>query len=512
MSDCSICLEQITQSTCKNKIKCSNCDSIVCEECCVRLLEFCKREIDIPRCSDCRTEFLQEQLPDTLLVQYNSVCVNYLLNEPEIKDALIKIQNQEKFKQKIIKERIEFVRDNYPVAIKKVIDLAFSKQLKKINKNNKKEIYNILNKKCLNEVCKKGMLFELNGDTWKCNLCDDSFCMKCEQISKTNHTCKKDDLESISLRDSFVKCPKCKLPVVKSEGCNDITCSICKTRFDYITGEIGGGGNHTNTSLTLKNPTAYRLSQLYHKKYSSTVITLLARIESLEPIKVMDIASITKMIIKIDIKENKELENHISKKYMLYKQNKRNNELYFKSLVEIQKVIHEKVSEWELVNILQRIIVECRKYKNDQAIRSVLSQESDEYIEVKNKVTQSYPSSEILWMERIHNPLLSYRFNCSGSGEKIELFHGTKERNINNIIENGFLTKFNVVSAHGKGTYASPICKFAMSYTDTQVNSEFKFMFLCECKVNGYEKKTNEIFCFPNDSNIIPKILVVFRS
>jgi hypothetical protein len=408
-----------------------------------------------------------------------------------------------------MKERIEFIRDNYPIAIRKVIELAYSKQLKKISKDNQKQIDKILDKKCMNEVCKKGMLFKLNTDVWKCNICDDSFCIKCEQNHKTNHKCKKEDLESISLRDSFIKCPKCKLPVIKSEGCNSITCSICKTKFDYITGDVGGGGNHTDTSLKLKNSKSYRLSQLYHKQYSNRVITLLVLIESFEPGNVMNIGGITKMLNKTNL--TKEIENQVAKKYMIYKQNKKNNELYFKSLVEIQSIIHEKVSEKDLIGSLQRIIVECRKYKNDNALRVVLSQDDEYYKRVQNKLVKSYPESSILWMERIQNPELSNKLERV-NGEHIELFHGTKEKNVDNIIEKGFLTRFNVVSAYGKGTYASPICKFAMGYTDHNENSEFKFMFLCECKLNGYEKKTDEIYCFPDDSYIIPKILIVFRS
>ena len=508
VADCSICLDQYEN---KNQTSCGNCESKVCETCTKRLLDFCKKENDLPRCFDCKADLLENQISGKLKSLYNNVCVNYLLNESEIKDALIKIENQEKFKIKIMQERVDFMRESYPVAIQLVIQLAYAKQLTKITKNNKKQIESVLNKKCMNEVCKKGMLFKLeNKDEWKCNLCNDLFCMKCEQKCKETHVCKKEDLESIKLRESFVKCPKCKLPVVKSEGCNDITCSICKTKFHYRTGVIGGHGNHTHVSLKLKDPTSYRLSQLYYRKYSNRVISLLAIMENLEPLQVGNISPIVNMITKLNVKPNKELESQIAKKYMLYKQNKNDNELYFKSLVEIQTLIHRNAGEMELVDALQKIILKRRKYKNEQAIRTVLSQTSEEYKQVHAKLLKSYPKSDVLWMEKIKNPVLSQMFNRS-SGSKTELFHGTKEKNIDSITEKGFLTKFNMVSAYGKGTYASPNCQFAMTYANDP-DSEFKFMFLCECKVDGDEKKTNDIYCFPNEKAIIPKILVVFKA
>jgi hypothetical protein len=85
--------------------------------------------------------------------------------------------------------------------------------------------------------------------------CGEQFCKKCEIKIKENekHVCKDEDLESIKTVDSLVKCPKCKLPVVKSYGCHNMTCSICKTNFDYITGTITRAGNHSNDNLVLKN-------------------------------------------------------------------------------------------------------------------------------------------------------------------------------------------------------------------------------------------------------------------
>ena len=44
--------------------------------------------------------------------------------------------------------------------------------------------------------------------------------------------------------EAMVKCPSCGVNVEKGEGCDAITCAVCKTNFWYTTREKGVAGNH----------------------------------------------------------------------------------------------------------------------------------------------------------------------------------------------------------------------------------------------------------------------------
>ena len=53
----------------------------------------------------------------------------------------------------------------------------------------------------------------------------------------------------------LVRCPECRSPVVKSSGCNAITCAVCRINFDFLTGRRCVAGNHTtDAKLVLTQP------------------------------------------------------------------------------------------------------------------------------------------------------------------------------------------------------------------------------------------------------------------
>lgn len=80
-------------------------------------------------------------------------------------------------------------------------------------------------------------------------------------------------------------CPKCKLPVFKASGCNNITCANCGTRFLYDTGEEGGSGS-SNRKLIINVQERKKLSCVYGKSLSSKVLSVLLDIEAREPKRV----------------------------------------------------------------------------------------------------------------------------------------------------------------------------------------------------------------------------------
>ena len=99
----------------------------------------------------------------------------------------------------------------------------------------------------------------INGH-FKCGLCEITVCRTCrvniaekdtdekdiKQIKK-DHTCNEDDVASMILIKKETKpCPKCKVPIIRSQGCRQMWCTECHVAFDWKTGEIAITNNIHN--------------------------------------------------------------------------------------------------------------------------------------------------------------------------------------------------------------------------------------------------------------------------
>lgn len=79
----------------------------------------------------------------------------------------------------------------------------------------------------------------------KCGICSTEICKDCHAISTDNHTCNKNDIESVNLIKKECKaCPSCNVPSRKTEGCSQVWCMMCKTAWDWNTRKIETGAIH----------------------------------------------------------------------------------------------------------------------------------------------------------------------------------------------------------------------------------------------------------------------------
>lgn len=297
---CVICFDNLTTGTwCPLK----NCDSKVCVDCTKEMLNFCLSENQMITCpkSGCSTQYILSCMPQQIDVRelYQDVCVNYLINFTKLK-----VNEKNKYRQvidKIREEKIEFMRKTHCAAISLVINVAYEKELKKVDKNNNKTFDKLLKgRRCIGVLC-KGIMLEtpsVNGMIYKCEICFTEFCKECEIAISNTHICKEDDVESVKAVNSMIKCPTCALPVIKSVGCNHITCAICRTNFDYITGEKSIDGNHTHDdAIRLREHNT--LFELYSSQYKNNkdLLTLLVKIDTMQP-KLVNISHIVNFIQK----------------------------------------------------------------------------------------------------------------------------------------------------------------------------------------------------------------------
>jgi hypothetical protein len=172
-----------------------------------------------------------------------------------------------------------------------------------------------------------------------------------------------------------------------------------------------------------------------------------------------------------------------------------------------------------------------------------LSVSSAKYDEIAGRVRASFPNSCILWIDEVSNSELE-REHESLFDEiqkkrvgvvvtKEELFHGTTERAVNAICNEGFKTEYNTVSAYGRGTYFAKNASYSFSYSKKSLSygKEIVYMMLCSVIVGMSQRGTNNgiidtmnvdtnvdnladpnIFVSPYDKGGIPKYVIAFHT
>ena len=349
--DCNICYFPIEGI----HIKCSDplCLTEICTDCLESYIEYhLNNGKGIPKCAmkGCTNgELLLSEIEktrnDELVKKYTKLIINHLKQDNS--DDIFAETNKQLMIKKIRKERHDFVLKAYPKAISFVIETSLKSKLNSIDKTNKEHIKDIdkkTNKKCPNIFCYSGIL----DIDFTCLSCSQKFCKKCETKKEENHVCKDEDIETLKLVDNMVKCPKCKLPVVKSYGCHNMTCSICKTNFDYVSGKVTVAGNHSNDTLVLRKQK--KISRLLsEEKYDPIIVNYMIGIEDKEPeiYSFTNVISILKKYITMENEDpkNKELERMERKmveNYEIYKKSKYKNKDYYKYMISIQEAYEKK--------------------------------------------------------------------------------------------------------------------------------------------------------------------------
>lgn len=144
----------------------------------------------------------------------------------------------------------------------------------------------------------------------------------------------------------------------------------------------------------------------------------------------------------------------------------------------------------------------------------------------------------ILWIDEIHNRNLEEKHEelyqnivakrAADKVTKLELFHGTRESNIDSIANDGFKVSYNKVAAYGKGTYFSKYAHYSINYVDDG-KDKIGYMFLCSVIIGesgfyGGMKEINKdihdnsvdrvhnptMYITPYDYGGIPKYIIAF--
>lgn len=157
--------------------------------------------------------------------------------------------------------------------------------------------------------------------------------------------------------------------------------------------------------------------------------------------------------------------------------------------------------------------------------------------EIDGRVRKSYPNACILYIDEVRNADLLEKYQerkssiekTRGSVKEDQLFHGTSVDAIHAIVEEGFKTACNKVSAFGKGTYFARNANYSYAYMKESGNG-ITYMFLSDVLIGACGRygsgqtiitKTHDnsvdhddnpsIVVTPYDDGAYPRFLIAFH-
>lgn len=327
--ECVVCLE-----TAEEHITCSNrkCDSICCVPCFKEYISVSRVDQTIPKCvnPNCKCLYLYSNISSypRLLQAYNDCCALYLMRDTslDINKNLLLQQQIEMIRQ----NRMLFMSERFPAAIVYTASHFMKKKFDDIQKRTKLKLQQTTStiKRCMRPTC-PGTL----NDQYVCNCCDAVFCKNCDRQKTSNHQCREEDVVSIEIITSLVKCPHCGVAIEKSSGCDSMTCTACHKHFNYKGGTSNYGNPH-NQNHGLREVLV--LSIEYKEQLSG--LSLLGRVQELET-------------YNVDVKDTK----HIETLLMQYHREGPNTRLGNQISLEYEKIYLSKLKSANYHYIMEQI-------------------------------------------------------------------------------------------------------------------------------------------------------------
>jgi len=292
-TDCEICYEKFNNSNHK-KVPCCSCDSKICRTC---VQNYLKNTTEMPHCHKCKTgwtlEYLSTVTPKSFHnLDYRKYRTSIALDrekgllveaQPAVENIILDRKNRLELTGLYL-ERNTFATtilpkfDDDPEIVETNKEIGkIQKKLDKLHKqiedrrlylnrdsNTRKDfVHNRIRelemflrggarteerkqfiKACPMDDC-RGFL----STAWKCGICETWICKDChvkkEEKDDANHVCDKEAVETAKMIAMETKpCPNCAVPIYKTEGCDQLWCTLCHTPFSWATGRKVTGVIH----------------------------------------------------------------------------------------------------------------------------------------------------------------------------------------------------------------------------------------------------------------------------
>jgi hypothetical protein len=262
---CTVCVEPYTKRD-RKEIQCAKCQYTSCCLCCQ---QYILSSINEAHCMNCKNPWDRSFLVNNFTYkfvkdEYTEFLSRILLEREKanmapaylILDAYREADNVQK-EVNVLQEshsdickRLSDIKDEHRISAR----LISSKQRRvdRLKEGNTDELTDKEPSKffghCPKEACKGLVTASL-----RCNVCDQRVCRSCkEELDDTPdaikfHSCNPETLATLKvIKNDSKPCPKCKVYIHKTEGCNQMFCTNCNISFCWRTGEIYRGKNIHN--------------------------------------------------------------------------------------------------------------------------------------------------------------------------------------------------------------------------------------------------------------------------
>ena len=247
---CTICFDAFNAST-RKPICCpvDSCSKTACRTCYQTFL--CGDDVTVPKCMFCNTQFTHSQ------IQHLGLTKSFIEGE------FTKHQQEVLFAQ----EQAMLPAAQAAVAHDRLVNIIYAqikdvthqiKQLQDLRIDLIRAKYQLQREGPMqidaptNQFVHRCADSNCNGfvsSAWKCATCDKHTCAQCRELKAQHddphHVCNPDTVASVALlKESTKPCPNCKVPVHKTEGCDQMFCTQCKRLWSWNTGKFETRGHN----------------------------------------------------------------------------------------------------------------------------------------------------------------------------------------------------------------------------------------------------------------------------
>lgn len=247
---CTICFDAFNATT-RKSICCpvDSCSKTACRTCYQTFL--CGDDVTVPKCMFCNTQFTHSQI-QRLGFTRSFLQGEFAKHQQDVlfaqEQAMLPAAQVAAAHDRLVKSIDDQIKD-----VAKQI-----KQLQALKIDLTRTKYQLLREGPIHDDAPTHQFIHRCADSdcngfvssaWKCATCDKHTCSQCRELKAAHndhdHICNPDTLASVALLKTSTKpCPNCKVPVHKTDGCDQMFCTQCKRLWSWNTGKFETRGHN----------------------------------------------------------------------------------------------------------------------------------------------------------------------------------------------------------------------------------------------------------------------------
>lgn len=241
MAECQVCAEKFTKVI-RREIMCMHCKGEICLKCfCTYLLTDGTKQVCMLCDKEINIEFIYLHTPKTFRESYKVKLINLeVIREKGKIDSTRQIEDAKRTIDRCRSRRAALHKHYRAYPEDQEVAEFFGRtreeevEASMIAELPEHEVATITKSfHCPRPEC-NGMV-----SRGKCGACQSKVCCKCRELKASVHECNEDIIKTLKAMESNVKpCPKCKIPIYKIDGCDQMFCVECKTAFSWRKGTI----------------------------------------------------------------------------------------------------------------------------------------------------------------------------------------------------------------------------------------------------------------------------------